>query len=62
MASFLFGMVGLGFFTYGKRAGRMIPLGAGIALMVVPYFVTNVLALILVGCALSATPWFLREA
>lgn len=61
MASFVFGIVGLGFFTYGKRAGRLIPLGAGVALMVVPYFVTNLLALVVVGCALTATPWITRE-
>ena len=35
LASFFFGMIGLGMFMYGKKAGRMTPLCMGLALMVV---------------------------
>jgi hypothetical protein len=62
LASFLFGSVGLGMFMYGKRAGRMIPLGVGLALMVVPYFFSNVLVMSAVCSALIGGAWFVRES
>ena len=61
VASFFFGLVGLGMFMYGKKAGRMIPLGAGLGLMVVPYFLSNLAVLIVVGCVLIGVPWVVRE-
>jgi hypothetical protein len=62
LASFLFGMIGMGMFMYGKRAGRLIPLGVGVALMVVPYFFSNVLAMSAVCSALIGGAWLVREA
>ena len=62
MASLLFGTVGMGMFMYGKRAARLVPLIAGVCLMVVPYFIPNLIALFIVCCLLMATPWVLREA
>jgi len=56
----LFGSVGLGFFIYGKRERAIVPLVAGIALMVVPYFVSNVFLLVALGCGLIALPYFVR--
>jgi hypothetical protein len=61
MLSLLFGSVGLGMFMYGRKAGRVIPLGAGAILMILPYFITNLLAMTLVCCALMASPWIIRE-
>ncbi len=58
--SVLFGSVGMGFFIYGRRQRAVVPLVAGLALMVVPYFVPNVYLLLLVGCALIALPYFVR--
>src|SRR5205807_726702 len=37
----LFGSIGLGFFVYGRRQKRVVPLACGVALMVFPYFVSN---------------------
>lgn len=62
MASLLFGMVGMAMFMYGKKACRLVPLIAGVGLMVVPYFISNLVALLLVCFALMATPWVLRES
>jgi hypothetical protein len=62
MASLLFGVVGMGMFMYGKKAGRMIPLFSGVGLMVIPYVIPNLLILIIVCCGLTAMPWLLREA
>lgn len=56
----LFGSVGFGFFIYGKKQSKLVPLGCGLALMVYPYFMPNVVALVLVGLVLIAVPYFLR--
>ena len=60
MASFLFGMIGMGMFMYGKRAGQFIPLLAGVLLMVVPYFVPNLMAMVAICTMLLIAPVFLR--
>ena len=57
----LFGSVGLGFFIYGRRQRNIVPLVAGIALMVVPYLVPNVYLLVAFGVALMALPYFVRS-
>ena len=62
LLSFLFGLVGTGMFMYGKKAGRMVPLGVGAALVAVPYVITNVIVLLVVGCVLSAVPWLIRDS
>ncbi len=56
----LFGSVGLGFFIYGKKQERLVPLVCGLALMVYPYFMPNTVALVLTGVVLMAIPYFLR--
>ena len=56
----LFSSVGLGFFLYGRKQRKVVPLVCGIALMAYPYFVANAVALVLIGCALTAVPYFLR--
>lgn len=61
MMSFFFGMIGMGMFMYGKKAGRLVPLGAGVALMAVPCFIPSLAALIIVCCGLTALPWIVRE-
>ena len=60
MLGVLFGGIGLGFFLYGKKQEAIIPLIAGIVLIVFPYFVTNVYTLITVGITLIALPYFVR--
>jgi hypothetical protein len=61
MLSIVFGMIGMGMFMYGKKAGRMVPLGAGAGLMIVPYFISSVIVLVIVGVGLMAVPWVVRE-
>ena len=61
MASFVFGMIGMGMFMYGKKAGRPVPLFAGAGLIVVPYMFSHLVVLLVVGCALTAAPWLLRD-
>ena len=56
----LFGSVGLGFFLYGKKQERLVPLVCGLALMAYPYFMPNAAALVLMGVVLIAIPYFFR--
>jgi hypothetical protein len=61
MVSVVLGIIGMGMFMYGKKAGRMVPLGAGAGLMVVPYFIPNLVVLLIVGVGLMAVPWVVKE-
>jgi hypothetical protein len=56
----LFGSIGFGFFIYGKKQKAVVPLITGIVLCVVPYFIANVYALIVVGVIFMAIPFFVR--
>jgi len=57
----LFGSVGLGYFIYGKKQRMIVPLLCGLALMVYPYFMTNLILMVVVGFILVATPYFVRR-
>jgi len=56
----LFGSIGLGLFLYGRKQRAIVPAVCGIALMIYPYFMPNVFALIAVGVVLSGIPYFFR--
>jgi hypothetical protein len=62
MVSLVFGSIGMGMFMYGKKAGRLVPLGVGLGLMVVPYFIPNLIAMVLVCSGMLAVPWVVRES
>ena len=57
----LFSSIGLGFAIYGRRQGAVVPLICGVALMVYPYFVSNVMLLVGIGVVLIAIPYFIRR-
>lgn len=59
--AFIFGTIGLGYFMYGKKQGKLIPLLVGIGLMVYPYFITDPLSVVLIGAALMVVPYFYRD-
>jgi hypothetical protein len=56
----IFGSIGLGYFVYGKKQNRIVPLITGIGLMVFPYFVSNTILLVIIGVLLSVIPYFVR--
>ncbi len=56
----VFGAIGLGFFTYGKKQKAIVPLFTGIALFVFPYFISNIYMLVIVGIILVVLPYFVR--
>lgn len=61
MLSFVFGVVGMGFFMYGKKAERYVTMGVGAGLMVVPYFITSVVVMLVVCGGLMVVPWVIKE-
>ena len=56
----LFSSVGMGYFIYGKKQDATVPLLCGIALMIIPYFITSVLVMVLLCATLIAVPYFIR--
>jgi len=56
----LFGAIGLGFFSYGKKQKAIVPLFCGIALLLFPYFISNVFVLVIAGVILIVLPYFVR--
>lgn len=56
----VFGSVGLGFFIYGRKQKRAVPLLCGLALMIFPYFVSNTVLLVALGLVLIVIPYFVR--
>lgn len=57
----LFGAVGLGFFVYGRRQQSGVVLVCGVALMALPYVISNTFLLVIVGAAVAAVPYFVRD-
>ena len=59
--SLLFSSIGLGFFLYGKKQRAVVPLVCGLVLMIYPYFIPNVIALVAIGVVLTAVPYFFKS-
>jgi hypothetical protein len=59
--SMIFGSVGIGYFVYGKRQGKLIPLLTGVALNVFPYLMSNVYEMVIIGVILTGVPWFIKS-
>jgi len=56
----IFGALGLGYFTYGRKQKKVVPLVTAIALLLFPYFISDVYVLVFFGLALVALPYFVR--
>jgi hypothetical protein len=52
IASFFIGIVGFSIFLYGKKQQRIPHLVAGLVLMIYPYFVPGVVAMVAIAVAL----------
>ena len=57
----LFSSIGLGFFLYGRKQRAVVPLVCGLVLMIYPYFIPNVIAVVAIGVVLTAVPYFFRS-
>ncbi len=58
LAGFIFGTIGMGAFSYGRKLDLWKPRVIGILLMVYPYLFSNAYLLWGVGVALIVTLWF----
>lgn len=59
-ASLLWGSIGVGLMVYGKRQRAMVPLGGGLALLVISYFLTA-LWMSLLGILIIVAVYYLRR-
>jgi len=57
IVSLVAGLVGSGYFMYGKKTCNMTVLFSGVALCVVPYFISNTILLIVACLAMAAAPF-----
>jgi len=57
----LFSSMGVAFFIYGKQQRAAVPLLCGLALIIYPYFVPNVIVLVTIGIVLTGLPYFFRR-
>jgi len=55
-----FGVIGFSYFAYGRRQHTMMPVLAGISLIIFPYFVSSVPMLLGIGAILLLLPYFLK--
>lgn len=61
MWALLFGSLGVGYFVYGRKQKRFVPLLSGIGLCGFTYFVSNAFLIVLIGSVLMALPFFIKE-
>ncbi len=62
LAGFVFGTIGLGAFSFGKKLERTKPMMIGVALMVYPYLFSNPWLLWGTGLALLVALWFHHDS
>jgi hypothetical protein len=55
--SFLFGLVGMAYFVYGKKQAELVFMLTGGLLCFYPYFVADLTVMTIVGVALMAVPF-----
>ena len=56
----LFGAVGVGYVMYARKQKAPLPLVCGVALMVMPYFLSNALVLFLLCAVVAVLPSVVR--
>jgi hypothetical protein len=57
IVSLVAGLVGMGYFMYGKKTCNFTMLLSGVALCIVPYFIGNTLLLVFACAAMTAVPF-----
>lgn len=57
----LFGAIGLGYFTYGRKQHAIVPWISGVGMFIFPYFVSNPYLMVLIGMILCALPFIIRR-
>jgi hypothetical protein len=54
------GAIGSGYFLYGRKQDKPVPMICGVLLIIYPYFTDNILILLVLGLALCVAPYFFR--
>ena len=57
VVSLLAGAIGAGYFIYGKRQTKFVPMLAGVLLCIFPYFVDSLFWILGIGIVLVAAPF-----
>ena len=60
MATFFFSIIGMGYFSYGRKTDHTFVLICGVTLMGFPYFVSNTIYILLIGISVGLLPMLLR--
>lgn len=60
-AGVLFGSIGMAYMIYGKKQQKFIVMLSGLALCIIPYFISNLLFLYLICIAITALPFIFRD-
>jgi len=58
--SIFWGIVGIAYFSYGRKQQNNVALISGIALMAFPYLISNLFAVVFIGVVLVVLPFFIR--
>ena len=58
---FLFGTIGIAMAVYGRKQKKIVPMACGVMLVVFPYVVTEVYALVGLGVLLIIIPFLIRH-
>lgn len=61
LAGLIFGTIGWGAFSYGRKLELWQPRAIGLLLMLYPYFITHRILVWLVGVALLVVLWFFHH-
>jgi hypothetical protein len=56
----LYGSIGFGYLIYGRKQQKGIALLSGIVLCAFPYFISNIVLLVVIGLVLIALPFYIR--
>jgi predicted phage tail protein len=59
IAMVIFSVIGIGYFTYGKKSHQLLMVICGIALMGYSYFVSGTIYIVLIGAGICALPFLL---
>ena len=57
VASFVVSSIGFVLFMYGKKMRRLPQLAVGLVLLIFPYFISSVLAMLAIAAVLLALMW-----
>ena len=60
-AALVWSSVGFGFFVYGKKQGKLVPLVGGLLLMGITYAIRTPLTLSFAGLGIIGAMYFLRN-